>query len=155
MLASAPASGAMQGGPEWTTAGPLPWLVAAFRVARFVPVEDPRLQSAIHQALALTRCYDRERVLLCLIPAFSSAGALSVFVSQQSVIRYPDAQASRPAWCGGANVSGSVLAVCSWAVLPLFASSWGHRACLWLLAKSSLDAAKGRSPNAWFHPELL
>ena len=101
-----------------------------FLVAWFLPVESPRLQGAIHEALALTQWYAREHVLLCLIPAFFIAGAIAVFVSQQSVMHYLGAQANRLVSYGVASVSGSVLAVCSCTVLPLFAGIYARGAGL-------------------------
>jgi uncharacterized membrane protein YraQ (UPF0718 family) len=95
-----------------------------------LPVESPRLQGAIHEALALTQWYAREHVLLCLVPAFFIAGAIAVFVSQQSVMRYLGAQARRVVSYGVASVSGSVLAVCSCTVLPLFAGIYARGAGL-------------------------
>jgi uncharacterized membrane protein YraQ (UPF0718 family) len=104
--------------------------VTLFLVAWFLPVESPRLQGAIHEALALTQWYAREHVLLCLVPAFFIAGAIAVFVSQQSVMRYLGAQANRLVSYGVASVSGSVLAVCSCTVLPLFAGIYARGAGL-------------------------
>ncbi len=104
--------------------------LAIFLGIWFLPVESPRLQGAIHEALALTQWYAREHVLLCLVPAFFIAGAISVFVSQQSVMRYLGAQANRLVSYGVASVSGSVLAVCSCTVLPLFAGIYARGAGL-------------------------
>jgi len=70
--------------------------------------------------VALTQWYAREHVLLCLVPAFFIAGAISVFVSQQSVLRYLGPRAPKPLAYGVASVSGTLLAVCSCTVLPLF-----------------------------------
>jgi len=104
--------------------------VTVFLVAWFLPVESSRLQGALHEALALTQWYAREHVLLCLIPAFFIAGAISVFISQQSVMHYLGAQANRLLSYGVASVSGSVLAVCSCTVLPLFAGIYARGAGL-------------------------
>jgi len=71
--------------------------------------------------LALAKWYAREHVLLCLVPAFFIAGAISVFVGQASVMRYLGARANKVLAYGVASVSGSILAVCSCTVLPLFA----------------------------------
>lgn len=65
--------------------------------------------------------YAREHVLTCLIPAFFIAGAIAVFVSQASVLKYFGASAKRILSYSVASVSGSILAVCSCTVLPLFA----------------------------------
>ena len=65
--------------------------------------------------------YARQHVLTCLIPAFFIAGAIAVFVSQASVLKYFGAQANKFLAYSVASVSGTVLAVCSCTVLPLFA----------------------------------
>ncbi len=101
---------------------PLLWIVGLFLGVYFLPVESVRFQSAVQEALALARWYAREHVLLCLIPAFFIAGVISVFVSQASVIKYLGAGAKKTIAYAVASVSGSILAVCSCTVLPLFAS---------------------------------
>jgi uncharacterized membrane protein YraQ (UPF0718 family) len=63
----------------------------------------------LDKALSLTQSYARQHVLLCLIPDFFIAGAISVFVSQQSVMRCLGAQANRLVYYGVARVSGSVI----------------------------------------------
>ncbi len=96
-------------------------LVAAFAAAYFLPIESPRVQGAFLEGLFLLKDYARQHVLLCLVPAFFIAGAIGQFVSQGAVLRYLGASAPRPLAYGVASVSGSVLAVCSCTVLPLFA----------------------------------
>jgi hypothetical protein len=96
-------------------------LLAAFLAAYFVPFADPAVQNAIAEALLLLQDYARQHVILCLIPAFFIAGAISVFVSQASVIKYFGPQARKLLAYSVASVSGSILAVCSCTVLPLFA----------------------------------
>jgi uncharacterized membrane protein YraQ (UPF0718 family) len=99
------------------------WLAglgAAFLAAFFLPVGAPRFDNAVTEALALTKWYAREHVFLCLVPAFFIAGAISVFVSQASVMRYLGPTANRVLAYGVASVSGTILAVCSCTVLPLF-----------------------------------
>jgi len=96
-------------------------IVAAFLAFFFLPVGQPRFDSALMESLQLARWYAREHVLLCLVPAFFIAGAISVFVSQASVMKYLGARANKVLAYGVASVSGSVLAVCSCTVLPLFA----------------------------------
>ncbi|MGC9315695.1 MAG: permease, partial [bacterium] len=71
--------------------------------------------------LHLTKWYAREHVILCLIPAFFIAGAIGVFVSQNSVMKYLGAKAKKVVAYSVASVSGTILAVCSCTVLPLFA----------------------------------
>ncbi len=95
--------------------------IGVFGALYFLPVDAPRFDGAVHEALALTRWYAREHVLLCLVPAFFIAGAISIFVSQASVMRYLGPTAPKTTAYGVAAVSGTVLAVCSCTVLPLFA----------------------------------
>ncbi|MHC4605662.1 MAG: permease [Planctomycetota bacterium] len=87
----------------------------------FLPVGWPRFDHALAEALHLVKWYAREHVLLCLVPAFFIAGAIAVFVSQASVMKYLGATAPKVLAYGVASVSGSVLAVCSCTILPLFA----------------------------------
>ena len=68
------------------------------------------------------REYLSAHVLTCLIPAFFIAGAIAVFVSKQSVLKYFGAKTNKYISYPVAAVSGSILAVCSCTVLPLFAS---------------------------------
>jgi uncharacterized membrane protein YraQ (UPF0718 family) len=103
---------------EWRTSVPI---VAGFLVCFYLPVGAPRFDRAISEALHLVKWYAREHVVLCLVPAFFIAGAIAVFVSKESVMRYLGARANRVLAYGVASVSGSILAVCSCTVLPLFA----------------------------------
>lgn len=96
-------------------------IVAAFLAFFYLPVGRPRFDSAVMESLQLVQWYAREHVLLCLVPAFFIAGAISVFVSQASVMKYLGAKANKVLAYGVASISGSVLAVCSCTVLPLFA----------------------------------
>jgi hypothetical protein len=94
--------------------------VAVFLLAWLLPYGHPRLQGAIVESLAMTQEYARQHVLLCLVPAFFIAGAIGVFVSQAAVIRYLGPAAPRWIAYPVAAVSGTILAVCSCTVLPLF-----------------------------------
>jgi uncharacterized membrane protein YraQ (UPF0718 family) len=76
------------------------------------------------ESLQLVTWYSREHVLLCLVPAFFIAGAISVFVSQASVMRYLGPNAPKSLAYGVGSVSGTILAVCSCTVLPLFTGIW-------------------------------
>ncbi len=106
---------------DWTREWKKLLLIAViFLAAYFMPVETSRFQNAVLEAFQLVRWYAREHVLLCLIPAFFIAGAIAVFVNQASVMKYLGAQAKKVVAYGVASVSGSVLAVCSCTVLPLF-----------------------------------
>lgn len=99
---------------------PLAWMLAVFVGVFFLPVGSPRFDGAVTEALALAKWYAREHVILCLLPAFWIAGAIGAFVSKQSVMRYFGPNAPKIASYGVASVSGSILAVCSCTVLPLF-----------------------------------
>jgi len=87
----------------------------------FLPIGEHRFDNAVFEALYLAKWYAREHVIFCLIPAFFIAGAIGVFISQQSVMKYLGAKANKVLAYGVASVSGSILAVCSCTVLPLFA----------------------------------
>lgn len=95
-------------------------IVAVFLVIYLIPISHQRVHSAIFEALWLIQDYARNHVLTCLIPAFFIAGAISVFVSQASVIKYFGPAANKFLAYGVASVSGTILAVCSCTVLPLF-----------------------------------
>ena len=96
-------------------------IVAVFVGLCFLPIGVTRFDNAIVEALQLAKWYAREHVLLCLVPAFFIAGGISIFVSQASVMKYLGAGANKVLAYAVASVSGSVLAVCSCTVLPLFA----------------------------------
>ena len=96
-------------------------LAAIFLGFFFLPVGIRRFDHAVMEALHLAKWYAREHVLLCLVPAFFIAGAIAVFVSKESVMRYLGPRAKKVLAYGVASVSGSTLAVCSCTILPLFA----------------------------------
>ena len=97
-------------------------MVGLFVLACYLPVGSERFQSALIESFALARWYAREHVLLCLVPAFFIAGAISIFVSQGAVMKYLGPRASKVVAYPVAATSGAILAVCSCTVLPLFAS---------------------------------
>jgi hypothetical protein len=85
-----------------------------------MPIETTNFQNAIMAAFELAKWYAREHVLLCLLPAFFIAGTIAVFISQAAVIKYFGASAKKWIAYAVASVSGSILAVCSCTILPLF-----------------------------------
>ena len=99
-------------------------IAAVFFACFYLPIGRPRFDNAVMESLHLVKWYAQEHVLLCLVPAFFIAGAISVFVSQASVMKYLGPTANKILAYGVASVSGSVLAVCSCTVLPLFAGIW-------------------------------
>ncbi|NLV24466.1 MAG: hypothetical protein GXY54_06745 [Deltaproteobacteria bacterium] len=107
---------------EWK---PLALILAVFAACYYLPVEwlqaTRRIENALWESLYLVKWYAREHVLLCLVPAFFIAGAVGVFVSQAAVMKYLGPRANKVLAYGVASVSGTVLAVCSCTILPLFA----------------------------------
>ncbi|MHC5077164.1 MAG: permease [Planctomycetota bacterium] len=103
---------------EWKKAA---IIIAVFLGCFYLPIGNMRFDNAITESLHLVKSYAREHVLLCLVPAFFIAGAISVFVSKASVVKYLGAKANKVLAYGVASVSGTILAVCSCTVLPLFA----------------------------------
>ncbi|MBW6485233.1 MAG: permease [Syntrophobacterales bacterium] len=96
-------------------------IVAGFLAAYFIPWNHEVIRRSGLEAFMMLQDYARQHVLTCLIPAFFIAGAIAVFISQASVLKYLGAQASKFLSYSVASVSGAVLAVCSCTVLPLFA----------------------------------
>lgn len=96
-------------------------MAGIFLAAFYIPLDNPRVTSAILESFYMLQDYAQKHVLTCLIPAFFIAGAIAVFVSQASVLKYFGAGANKVLSYGVASISGSVLAVCSCTVLPLFA----------------------------------
>jgi len=105
-------------------------IVFIFIVFYFFPIENQRFTNAVFESLALAKWYAQEHVLLCLIPAFFIAGAIAVFVNKASVIKYFGAKANKVLSYSVAAVSGSILAVCSCTILPLFMSIYQRGAGL-------------------------
>ncbi|MEJ2715731.1 MAG: permease [Deltaproteobacteria bacterium] len=87
----------------------------------YLPVGNARFDQAVIESFALVKWYAQEHVLLCLLPAFFIAGAIAVFVSKEGVMRYLGPAAPKYLSYPVASISGSILAVCSCTVLPLFA----------------------------------
>ncbi len=96
-------------------------IIALFAACYYIPWDHPVVRQSGLEAFMMLREYAREHVLTCLIPAFFIAGAIAVFVSQASVLKYFGAQAGKLLAYSVASISGTILAVCSCTVLPLFA----------------------------------
>ncbi len=105
-------------------------LLGLFLVCFYFPLSIIPFKGPIFESLALVQWYAREHVLLCLVPAFFIAGAISVFLSQASVIKYLGPDSNKFLSYGVASVSGSILAVCSCTVLPLFSGIYKRGAGL-------------------------
>jgi len=83
-------------------------MCAAFLLIFFLPMGQPRFENA------------REHVILCLLPAFVIAGAMAVYISQGAVMKHLGPASPKPVAFGVASIAGTLLAVCSCTVLPLF-----------------------------------
>jgi len=98
------------------------WILGFFVFAYLMPIETEKFKGAVIDAFALAKWYAQEHVLLCLVPAFFIAGVIAVFVSQAAVVKYFGGKAKKWVAYLVASVSGTILAVCSCTVLPLFSS---------------------------------
>jgi len=109
---------------------PLALIVGLFLVFFWLPIDNSRFAGAVIESIALVKWYAREHVLLCLVPAFFIAGGIACFVSQAAVMRYLGPAANKVLAYGVASVSGTILAVCSCTILPLFAGIYQRGAGL-------------------------
>jgi len=98
--------------------------VAIFLIAYFLPLADPKYSAAIVEAFKLLQWYARNHTLACVLPALFIAGGIITFLSQASVMRFLGPKANKPIAYSVAAVAGTVLAVCSCSVLPMFAGIW-------------------------------
>ncbi|TET59865.1 MAG: permease, partial [Candidatus Stahlbacteria bacterium] len=97
------------------------FFIVVFLLLYFVPLHGARIKEAILEAILMLQEYAREHVLFCLIPAFFIAGGISIFITKEAVIKYFGPKAKKVVAYGVASVSGTILAVCSCTVLPMFA----------------------------------
>lgn len=106
--------------------------VAIFLLAYFLPLATPKFEAgtnpthakvttAIIEAFGLLQWYVREHTLACVVPALFIAGAITTFLSKRAVLKHLGPKANKVEAYSVASVSGTVLAVCSCSVLPMFA----------------------------------
>jgi uncharacterized protein len=110
-------------------------MIAVFLLAYFLPFQalpagGTRIVTAGREALLMLQDYAQKHVILCLVPALFIAGAISCFVSQAAVMKYLGPTANKFVAYTVASVSGTILAVCSCTVLPLFSGIWRRGAGL-------------------------
>jgi len=105
-------------------------MLAIFLAAYFIPFESVRFKGGVLEAFYMLQDYARLHVLLCLVPALFIAGAVSVFVSSASVMKYLGPAAKKVVAYSVASVSGAILAVCSCTILPLFSGIYKRGAGL-------------------------
>jgi uncharacterized membrane protein YraQ (UPF0718 family) len=92
-----------------------------FLVAYFLPLANPQVNNALLEAFKLVQWYARNHTLACVVPALFIAGAITTFLSKEAVLKHLGPKANKAEAYGVASVSGTVLAVCSCSVLPMFA----------------------------------
>ncbi len=103
-----------------------------FLFAYFVPLATPsfsadaspvaaKVTGAIIEAFVLLQWYARNHTLACVVPALFIAGAITTFLTKESVLKHLGPKANKAEAYSVASVSGTVLAVCSCSVLPMFA----------------------------------
>lgn len=109
---------------------PMALIVGVFLGFFWLPIENSRFAGAVVESLALVKWYAQEHVILCLVPAFFIAGGIACFVSQAAVMKYLGPAAKKVMAYGVASVSGTILAVCSCTILPLFAGIYQRGAGL-------------------------
>ena len=96
-------------------------IAAVFLSLYFMPTKSSIISSAILSGFSLLHEYARQHVLTCLVPAFFIAGAISVFIKKDAILKYLGRDSRKCVSYSIASVSGAVLAVCSCTVLPIFA----------------------------------
>ncbi|MBC8873829.1 MAG: permease [Planctomycetes bacterium] len=101
--------------------GILAALVGVFVFAYCVNFASPEIKKAIMEAFYMLQWYVRYHTLACVVPAMFIAGAIAVFFSKEAVLRHLGPKANKVEAYGVASTSGTVLAVCSCSVLPMFA----------------------------------
>lgn len=95
-------------------------IAGVFFFVYYMPLESMHFKRAVIESLYMLQDYARHHVLTCLIPALFIAGAISNFISQQAVMKYFGGGAKKWLSYAVASVSGTILAVCSCTILPLF-----------------------------------
>lgn len=95
-------------------------LVSIFLVSYYLPLSNPKVQKAILEAFRMLQWYARNHTLACVVPALFIAGAIATFLSKEAVLRHLGPKAKKAEAYSVASVSGTVLAVCSCSVLPMF-----------------------------------
>ena len=79
------------------------------------------LADLLQGGLGNLAAYLAAHVLLCLVPAFFIAGGLSALIPKESITRFLGRKAPKYVSYPAAALAGSVLAVCSCTIVPLFA----------------------------------
>ncbi|MGL6225992.1 MAG: permease [Thermoguttaceae bacterium] len=96
-------------------------LLGLFLFAYYLPITNEPVQRAILEAFKMLQWYARFHTLACVVPAMFIAGAIATFLSKEAVLKHLGPKANKVEAYSVASVSGTVLAVCSCSVLPMFA----------------------------------
>lgn len=96
-------------------------IALTFAVFYFVPYDSEWFNGSVISGINLLNDYAKKHVLACLVPALFIAGAITVFIKKEKVMKYLGHEAKPHVSYGVASVSGAILAVCSCTILPLFA----------------------------------
>ncbi|MEM0448194.1 MAG: permease [Methanomassiliicoccales archaeon] len=80
------------------------------------------LWNFLHSGIDAVIEYLAQHTLTCLIPAFFIAGAIVALVRKDAVLRYFGFEVAKWKSYGVASVSGTILAVCSCTILPIFSA---------------------------------
>ena len=95
--------------------------VTIFLLAYLLPLGNAKVSAAILEAFRLLQWYARNHTLACVVPALFIAGGITTFLSKEAVLKHLGPKANKIEAYSVASVSGTVLAVCSCSVLPMFA----------------------------------
>ncbi|UCC29798.1 MAG: permease, partial [Phycisphaerales bacterium] len=95
--------------------------VSIFLIAYYLPLANTKVTAAILEAFKMLQWYARNHTLACVVPALFIAGGIITFLSKEAVLRHLGPKANKVEAYSVASVSGTVLAVCSCSVLPMFA----------------------------------
>lgn len=97
------------------------WFTVVFFLFYFMPYQSAWFNDSVVSGVNLLNDYAKKHVLTCLVPALFIAGAIAVLVRKDKILKYLGPESNRFASYAIASVSGTILAVCSCTILPLFA----------------------------------
>lgn len=97
------------------------YIISIFLFFYFLPIKSTWFSVSLISGLELLREYAREHILTCLVPALFIAGAITVFIKKEAILKYLGPNVKKIISYSTASISGAILAVCSCTILPLFA----------------------------------
>jgi len=96
-------------------------IIGIFLLFYLLPPDSQWFNNSVVSGLNLLGDYAKQHVLTCLIPALFIAGAITVFIQKDEILKYLGRDSNKTVAYGVASITGVVLAVCSCTILPLFA----------------------------------